>query len=150
MLPVETPTSLDAQFDASVASERLLAAISSFFGLMVLVLMAIGVYGTLAYRVARRARELGVRISLGADRREITTLLLRGALTPVVAGLLLGLPIAFAAGRALRSTLFEISPTDPPTYAGSAVLLVGIAVVSGWLPSRRAARTDPLISLRQE
>ena len=149
-LPTGALTSLDSQFDASIATERLLFSISTFFGLVSLVLMAIGVYGTLAYRVARRTRELGVRLSLGANRASITRLLLKSALGPVLGGLLIGLPLALAGSRVFRGTLFEISATDPWTYAGCAVLLGAIAIVAAWLPSSRAARTDPLIALRQE
>jgi hypothetical protein len=149
-LPVPTTTTLDAQYDASLTSERLMATLSSFFGGMALLLVAIGVYGTLSYGISQRVRELGVRVALGADRREIRRLLLRAALVPVCAGLVIGLPAALAAGSLARSTLFGVSSRDPIAFGGCTILLLMVALGAAWLPARRAARIDPVTALRSE
>ncbi len=149
-VPLYSVSTLGAQFDASITTERLLASLSGFFGGMAVLLMAIGVYGTLTYAVSHRTRELGVRLALGAERRDIARLLLGGALVPVCVGLLVGLPLAFAASRVTQSALFGIASSDPVAYSAGAVLLVGVAATAAWIPAQRAARTDPMTTLRHE
>ena len=149
-LPVPSTTSLDARYDGSLTTERLMATLSAFFGAMALLLVAIGVYGTLSYGISQRGRELGVRIALGADRRAIKRLLIRAALIPVCGGLLIGLPAALAAGSLARATLFGVSFRDPIAFAGCTMLLLAVALVAAWLPARRASRLDPVAALRAE
>jgi predicted permease len=149
-VPLYSVSTLSAQFDGSIATERLLASLSGFFGGMALLLMAIGVYGTLTFAVSHRTRELGVRLALGAERRDIARLLLGGALGPVCVGLLVGLPVAFAATQVTQRALFGIASSDPVSYSAGAVLLVAVAAAAAWIPARRAARTDPMTTLRHE
>ena len=149
-LPLYTVSSLDAKYDASIATERMLASIAGFLGSLALLLVAVGVYGTLAYAAARRTREMGVRLALGAERTDIIRLLLSGALVPVTAGILIGLPLALAATRLARGMLFGVTSTDPLTFATVGVLLLVTGALAASLPARRAARTDPMVALREE
>ena len=124
-LPLYTVSSLDAKYDASIATERMLASIAGFLGSLALLLVAVGVYGTLAYAAAQRTREMGVRLALGAERADIIRLLLSGALMPVSVGILIGLPCALAATRLAKGMLFGVTSTDPLTFATVAVVLLG-------------------------
>ncbi len=149
-LPLYTLSSLDAKYDASIATERMLASIAGFLGSLALLLVGVGVYGTLAYAAARRAREMGVRLALGAERADIIRLLLSGALMPVSVGILIGLPCALAAGRLAKGMLFGVTSTDPLTFAIVVVLLLLTAAMAAAIPARHAARTDPMVALREE
>lgn len=149
-LPLYTVSSLDAKYDASIATERLLATIAGFLASLALLLVSVGVYGTLAYAAARRKREMGVRLALGAERKDIVRLLLSGALAPVTAGILIGLPCALAATRLARGMLFGVTSTDPVTFATVGVVLLLTAAAAASVPARRAARTDPMVALREE
>ena len=149
-LPLYTVSSLDAKYDASIATERMLASIAGFLGSLALLLVAVGVYGTLAYAAARRTREMGVRLALGAERADIIRLLLSGALMPVTAGILIGLPFALAATRLAKGMLFGVTSTDPLTFATVVVLLLLTAAMAAAIPARHAARTDPMVALREE
>ena len=150
LLPIYTVSSLDARYDASIATERMLATIAGFLASLALLLVSVGVYGTLAYAAARRTREMGVRLALGAERTDIIRLLLSGALLPVTAGILIGLPCALAAARLAQSTLFGVTSTDPLTFAAVAALLLLTAAMAAAIPARRAACTNPLVALREE
>jgi predicted permease len=145
-IPVPAITPLDALYDGNITSERLLAVLSGFFGGMALVLVAIGVYGTLACDISRRRHEIGVRMALGADLRAIRRLLVGGALGPVAVGISVGLPAALAAGSLARRVLFGISASDPIAYGLCALVLLAIAVAAAWMPARRAGRIDPATS----
>ena len=136
--------------DAGLGTERALAILSASFGALALGLTSIGVYGVIAYSVRRRTREIGVRIALGAARREVTGLLLRGVLRLLVAGLALGAVGTYFAMRAMSGTLFGIAAWDVTMPAVAAALLAAVALLAGWLPARRAARIDPMDALRQE
>lgn len=149
-VPISSMTTLEAQFDGSIATERLMASIAGFFAVTALLLVAVGVYGTLASLVVQRTRELGIRLALGASRRSIARLVLGDALSPVALGLLLGLPIALTGVRLARSVLFGITPSDPVTYLGSAIVLVVVAAAAAALPALSATRADPMAALRQE
>jgi predicted permease len=149
-LPAPSLTTLDAVYDASITTDRLLATLSGFFGAMALLLVSMGVYGTISYAIAQRRRELGVRIALGADGQAIRRLLVKGALVPVAAGVLLGLPAALMAGTLGRSALFGITPRDPLAYGVCTFVLFGIAALAAWMPARRAAHMDPVTALRAE
>jgi ABC-type antimicrobial peptide transport system permease subunit len=122
----------------------------SVFGALALTLAAVGLYGVVAYVVRQREREIGVRVALGASPARVVGLMLRRGMAPVLAGLAVGLPLALLATRLLRSLLYEVSASDPGTFVGVAALLAAVALVASWLPSRRAARVDPTITLRAD
>jgi predicted permease len=149
-VPVSSLSTLDARVDGAIASERLLANISGFFGVMALLLVGIGVYGTLAYSIAQRTRELGVRLALGATHGDIARLVLRGALTPVCLGLAVGLPLTLAAGRVAGGLLYGITPREPTAYATSVAVLFSAALLAAAIPAQRAVSADPIAALREE
>ena len=136
--------------EATILRERLLATLSFFFGLLALLLACIGLYGILSYGVASRTNEIGIRMAIGAGRRDVFWLILREALLLVVVGVVVGLPIIFAVTRLASSLLFGLTPTDPLSLFLAALLMLVVALVAGYLPSRRATRVDPLIALRYE
>jgi predicted permease len=135
---------------AGIAAERFNMRLLSGFALMALVLSAIGLYGVIAYGVAQRTRELGMRIALGAMQRDVLAMVVRQGLRLSVIGVVLGFAAAAAATRAMESMLFEVSPLDPATFAGVGILIVGVSLLASWLPARRAARVDPIAALRAE
>jgi predicted permease len=141
---------LKPMIDATILRERLMATLSGFFGLLALLLACIGVYGILSYGVASRTRELGIRMALGARRTDVFWLILREALWLVGIGVAVGLPLIFAVTRLAATLLFDLSPTDPVSLVAAALLLLGVAMLAGYLPSRRATRVDPMIALRCE
>jgi predicted permease len=147
MFEVET---LATQVAASLQRERLLATLSSGFGLLALLLSCLGLYGILSYAVARRTSEIGVRMALGADRRDVLWLVLRDALRLVLIGSALGVPAALAAARLVTSQLFGIGAADPGAIVAATLALLVVAAVAGYLPARRATRVDPLVALRCE
>jgi ABC-type antimicrobial peptide transport system permease subunit len=114
------------------------------------VLSAIGIYGLMAYSVAERTREIGIRMALGAGSREVLKMVMRHALLLVGLGLTIGLVAAFALTRLIRSGLYGVTPTDPATYAGISVLLIAVAIAACWIPTMRAIRIDPTVALRYE
>jgi putative ABC transport system permease protein len=129
---------------------RFIALLLGLFAGLALLLSAVGIYGVMAYNVTSRTREMGIRIALGAQAGDILRLALRGGLALIAAGLALGLPMAWAASRALRAQLYEVGAGDPPTYAVVALLLAGAALLASYVPARRAAKTEPLAALRHE
>ena len=135
---------------ASVSSRRLIALLLAAFAGLALVLSLVGIYGVLSYTVSKRTAEIGVRMALGATRSSVLRLVLAQGLRPVTMGLVLGLGGMFWLSRLLRSLLFGITPTDPATYAGLALLLVAAAVAACLLPARQAARVDVTTALRQD
>ena len=136
--------------DRSIASERIMAMLGGFFGVLALVVAAIGLFGLLAFQVSRRTNELGVRMALGATRRSITGLVLRDVSALAVAGVVIGTMVALMLSGVARSMLFGLSPNDPAAFLTAASILGLTALVAGWLPARRASRVDPLIALRHE
>jgi predicted permease len=141
---------LTTQIDDSLLKERLVARLSSFFGVLALLLVSIGLYGVVAYSVMRRRNEIGVRMALGATRGGVVRLVLRETVVLLAIGIPLGLAAAFACGRLVRSMLFALTPGDPPTLAGACVLLVFVGLAGALIPARRAALLDPLVTLREE
>ena len=141
---------LAAQLDASLSQERLVATLSSVFGLLALVLVCIGLYGVLAYDVARRTHEIGIRMALGANARQIVRLVLGETLWLVGIGIVIGLGATWAATRWVASLLFGLQPHDPLTIGLAALVLLAVAAMAGYLPARRAARVDPLVALKYE
>jgi len=122
----------------------------SLFGALALFLAACGIYGVVAYAVAQRRREIGVRMALGAQRRNILVLVLRQGMKLAGIGVAMGAALALALTRVIRSLLYEVDPSDPVTFAGVALLLTLAALLACWLPARRAANADPMEALRTE
>jgi predicted permease len=143
-------TTLSDQVAASLRTERMLASLSGFFGVLALLLAIIGLYGTLSYSVARRRGEIGIRIALGAARARVLRMVLGEAGRMVAAGLLLGAAASLATTRLVASFLFGVTPSDPATLTLSALTLALVGAAAGALPAWRAARVDPMIALREE
>jgi len=141
---------LSAQVNATVNQERMMAALASGFGLLAVVLACIGLYGLLAYGVARRVKEIGIRVALGAEQRRIMTMVVKRAARLVLVGIVVGLPAALAASRWIESMLFGLKPTDVMTIAGAIGMLIITAHVAVYIPAWRASRVDPLAALRHE
>jgi putative ABC transport system permease protein len=141
---------LSTQVEMAMAQERMMATLASGFGGLALVLACVGLYGLLNYSVARRTREIGIRMALGAQRRGVIGMEVRTAARLVAAGMALGLPAAWLASRWVKSMLFGLAPTDPATIAGAAAVLAGAALAAAYLPARRASKVDPVTALREE
>ena len=109
-----------------------------------------GIYGTVSYDVVLRTREVGIRMAIGAQKRDVLALILRGSTRPVVAGLLLGIVLAIGASHLLRGVLYGLSAVDVVSFGGASLLFLVIALAASWLPSRRAMRVDPLVALRDQ
>jgi putative ABC transport system permease protein len=136
--------------EETLLRERLMAALSGLFGVLALVLAAVGLYGILSYGVASRTREIGIRMALGARSREVLSLVLREGVILVVIGLAVGLPVVFAITRFAKSLLFGLTATDPLSLGGAALLMFAVALAASYLPARRATKVDPLEALRYE
>jgi putative ABC transport system permease protein len=134
--------------DLSLA--RFTSTLLGFFAVAAVLLAALGLYGVIAFAVARRTREVGIRVALGARPGDIVRLLMRHALALTGAGLAIGVPAALGFGRALRNLLFGVSPHDPAVVALAVVLLAAVAALAAYLPARRALRVEPLAALRAE
>jgi predicted permease len=147
---IDEVATMDERLAASVRNERDSALLFGALAVIALVVAMAGVYGVVAYSVARRTREIGIRIALGAAPRRVVGDIVRESARPVVAGILIGLAGAALAMRALQSLLFGTAPTDPATLASTALLLLATALLAAWVPSRRAARVDPVTALRAE
>jgi predicted permease len=140
----------DQQVSASVAQERVFATLTATFSLLALLLAAIGIYGLMAYTVARRTSEIGVRMAVGAHKRQVLMMILRETLWLAATGIAIGLGLAWAVIRAAEGLLYGLSPRDPATLAGVTLLMTIVAILAGLFPARRAASTDPMTALRYE
>lgn len=143
-------TSLRLQTDEALRQEKLIAQLVSFFSLLALLLAAIGLYGVMAHAVVRRTNEIGIRMALGAERRNIIWMVLRDSLVLVVLGILIGVPTALGAAKLISSQLFGLSGSDPVTLVTAIGVLSIVAALAGYLPARKASRVDPLKALRYE
>jgi putative ABC transport system permease protein len=132
----------------SIARPRMYAVLVAIFSAVAVALAAIGLYGMMAYAVARRTREIGIRMALGAQRRKVLSLVLRQSLVLAAAGLTIGLAAAAGTTRFLQTLLFGVTPLDPLTFAIAAIGFAGVALVASYVPARRAMRVDPLDALR--
>lgn len=136
--------------DRLLRTERLLAFLSAGFSLIAILLAGIGLAGLLAYSVARRTNEIGLRMALGAGPDRVVRMVMRASMRMVVPGLVIGIPLAYAIAKLLESSLYELAPSDPATMAASVLVLLAISIVASLLPARRAANTAPMAALREE
>jgi ABC-type antimicrobial peptide transport system permease subunit len=139
---------LQAQIAGTLSPERMLAVISTLFSILATLLAAVGLYGVLAYAVAQRSHEIGIRMALGAAQNQVIGAVIRYALRTLAAGLALGIPLSMAATRWIASSLYGLRPGDPLTYCAVVGALCAACLVAAFVPSRRAARVDPMVVLR--
>lgn len=149
-VPIGQIRSLDTQIDDSIHGDIVIARLSTFFGLLALLLACIGVYGIMSYAVSGRTREIGVRMALGARRQDVLWMVLRGALLLIAVGVCIGIPAAFAASQLIKSMLFNLTSFDPLSMLAVIILLGGVAMLAGLIPARRATKVNPVIALRYE
>jgi predicted permease len=149
-VPVEDLKTMPQQIKENIALDRMISILSSAFAVLATVLAAIGLYGVLAYSVAQRTREIGVRMALGADAGRVQVLVMRQVAWMLLVGGVIGLAGAVALGRAAASILYELKGFDPAVYVVATIVLIGVAGMAGYLPARRASRVDPIKALRYE
>jgi predicted permease len=149
-LTVQDLHSLDYQVADNVTQERLVARLTMLFGLLALVLASVGLYGITSYQVARRTSEIGLRMALGADRRNVVKMVMRGAFFQAGLGLAIGVPVAIVGARYMADQLYGVKSYDPLSLLFAMVVLLMSATVAGFIPARRAANIDPMTALRTE
>ena len=149
-LPVFNIYTVEERVDRSLSQEKLMATLSGLFGGLALALAAVGLYGVMAYAVGQQTREIGIRMALGAGRAVILQQVLWEAGAMTLAGVLLGLPMAYALTKLVSSMLYGLRPTDPLAVGGAVAVLSIAALLAAWVPARRATRVDPLVALRCE
>jgi predicted permease len=142
--------SMDYQVSGNFTQERLISRLTILFGLLALVLASVGLYGITSYQVARRTSEIGLRMALGADRGDVVTMVLRGALLQAGIGLAIGIPVVLIAARWMTDQLYQVRSYDPLSLVGAVVVLLLSATVAGFVPARRASRIEPMEALRTE
>jgi predicted permease len=147
--PIQIATMNELVAD-SLTRDTMLTKLSGFFGALAVLLACIGIYGIMAYAVANRTNEIGIRMALGAQRGDVLGLILRESMLLVLIGVLIGLPAVFAAWKLLKSVLYGLTPADPAALAAATVLMFAVAAVAGYIPARRASKTDPIEALRYE
>ena len=153
----QTSPEIDVEFSVfkteirnSLLRERLMATLSGFFGFLAAVLATVGLYGVISYTVARRTNEIGIRMALGAQRRNIVGMIVREAGILLAVGLLVGAGMTLAASKTVSSLLYGIKPSDPVTIGFAAAALAFVALAASLVPARRASRLDPMVALRDE
>jgi predicted permease len=149
-LTVEDLRTVDAQVAGNFDQERLVAQLSSLFGMLSLILASVGLYGVMSYFVARRTSEIGIRMALGATRGSVVAMIMRGVISQVIIGLCLGIPAALYAGYLMKSLLYGVGSYDWTALGGAPFMLALCAAVAGFIPARRAASIDPMKALRTE
>jgi predicted permease len=149
-VPVTRLRSLNGLVDSSISRDILVARLSTFFGVLALLLASIGLYGVMSYTVSRRTREIGVRMALGAHKAQVLRMVLQEAMKLVVIGIIIGIPASFLLTRVFSSMLFGLSSTDPVSMLIVVAVLGGVACIAGLIPARRATKVDPLVALRYE
>ncbi|MCC6232450.1 MAG: ABC transporter permease [Verrucomicrobiales bacterium] len=148
--PVANIRTMEDAIASSLAQERFVLVLLAGFSGVALLLAAIGLYGVIAYAVTQRTRELGIRMALGANRRDVLALIVGQGMRLATVGLVVGLVGSIGLTRVLTRMLYEVKPTDPTTFAGVSMVLLGVALFACWLPARRASRSDPMVALRSE
>ena len=141
---------VDELVGRSITTERAIAQLSGFFGLLGMLLACVGLYGVMSYNVSSRTNEIGIRLALGARPRDIFKLIARQSMTLVLFGVVVGLSAAFAVTRLIASLLYGLSATDPTIFVVATLLLTGVALLAGYIPARRATKVDPLVALRYD
>jgi ABC-type antimicrobial peptide transport system permease subunit len=149
-LPVGDFRALGEMVGNSIARQRLLAQLSTIFGVIAALLACVGIYGAMSYGIARRTNEFGVRMAMGANRGDVLWMVLREALWVAAVGVAIGIGLALASSSLVNSVLFGLKPTDPIAIGTATAVMIGVALFAGWLPARRATRIDPMIALRHE
>jgi predicted permease len=149
-IPINSVRSLDYLVNNTISNEIIIAKLSSFFGGLALVLACVGLYGIMSYTVNGRTKEIGVRMALGAQRKNVLWLILREAMILVIAGIAVGIPAAIASTKLISSMLYGLSGTDPVSMAVVILILGLIAVFASYIPARRATKVDPMVALRYE
>ncbi|HZM86773.1 MAG TPA: ABC transporter permease [Blastocatellia bacterium] len=149
-LPIVDAVRMSEHVGRSLVQQKLIARLSSFFGVLALLLACIGLFGIMSYSVTKRTNEIGIRMALGAGRADVMRLVLREGMTPVIIGVAIGLPAAIMGARLIATLLFGLQPSDPLTISVATVLIIGVAALAGYLPARKASRVDPMTALRCE
>ncbi|HKP86346.1 MAG TPA: ABC transporter permease [Blastocatellia bacterium] len=149
-LPLYNIKTMEQVISESVSNRRLNVLLLGIFGGLALVLAAVGLYGVMSYSVSQRTREIGIRMALGANRRDVTRLVVGQGMVLALTGVAVGLGASFALTRLMSSLLYEVSVTDPITFAALSLLLIGVAGMSSYIPARRAMKVDPIVALRYE
>jgi putative ABC transport system permease protein len=149
-LPVTNLVTMEQQINDNIWLDRLVAALSMGFGLLATVLAAIGLYGVLAFMVARRTREIGIRLAVGATQATILRLVMAEVSMVAGAGIVIAIPVSLLLTRYLKSQLFGLSTTDPLTFVAAALFLALVGLIAAYFPARRAMRVDPVRALRWE
>jgi ABC-type antimicrobial peptide transport system permease subunit len=145
-----SPSSYADQLSSNFTQEELVVRLTTLFGVLALVLASIGLYGVTAYAVARRTSEIGIRMALGASRESVLIMVLKNALAQALIGLAIGLPLAYAGGRFVQSTLYQTSAFQPMVLLAVIAMLLAAAIAAALIPARRAASIDPMQALRTE
>jgi putative ABC transport system permease protein len=148
--PIKQVVSMDQHLSNSLARRRYLTLLFGFFAAVALVIAAVGIYGVISYAVSQRTYEIGIRMALGAEASDVLRMVIRRGMSLTLIGVALGLAAALALTRVTKSLLFEVSATDPATFALTALLLIGVALIASYIPARRATKVDPLQALRHE
>jgi predicted permease len=149
-IPVANMKTFNRQLSESLVTERLIATLSTVFGLLATALVLIGLYGTMSFMVTRRSREIGIRMALGAGSGRVVWLVMREVITLIGFGIVIGLPAAWALSRLVQSQLYETKPNDPVSIGLATLLLAVVSAAAGYIPARRAGASDPLTVLRYE
>ena len=149
-LPPITTETMDQRLADSLATDRMITELSGAFGILAVILVCIGLYGIMAYAVSGRTNEIGIRMALGAQRNNVLWMILRESLLLVCIGVIIGVPVIFAAGKWIASLLFSVKPADPLTLALAALLMFVVGFLACYIPARRAMKVDPMVALRYE